>query len=173
MDCLNGYCLIQGPQPMCMVIPSNEDSKRKDNALALQYGEKSLIGSLDLILAKVMERTRTVVDQHTMLPTAAESNKRERDSKEESKNKRRKRGSLNNDQRAVLTSWLEAHINNPYPTENEKLELIKVTTLERVQIENWFVNTRKRRVQREGHILPPQSQQKRQFAQMLEESLCM
>jgi hypothetical protein len=173
---MNGYCLIQSApqQAYCVIQTSNEDIKRKDNALALQFSEKSLLGGLDITLSRLLEHSKNMIDQHSSLPTAAESNKRERETKEETKNKRRKRGSLNNDQRAILTTWLESHINNPYPTETEKLDLIKATNLERVQLENWMVNTRKRRLlQREGRVLPPQSQQKRQFAQLLEESLCM
>jgi hypothetical protein len=49
----------------------------------------------------------------------------------------------------LLKDWLlsEEHMNNPYPTEAEKEELMRVTGLSRKQLCNWFVNARKRVLQ--------------------------
>ncbi|KAG0441478.1 Homeobox protein HD-2 [Dictyocoela muelleri] len=44
----------------------------------------------------------------------------------------------------TLKNWLREHIRNPYPTEAEKLELCKITGLDHTQINNWFINARRR-----------------------------
>ncbi len=62
---------------------------------------------------------------------------------------KKKKGSMGTskfspEQRGPLEKWLEEHCNNPYPTEEEKLELVKITGLNLVQINNWFSNKRRR-----------------------------
>lgn len=44
----------------------------------------------------------------------------------------------------LLKTWLFTHENHPYPTEDEKFHLMKVTDLTIVQINNWFSNARRR-----------------------------
>ncbi|KXT15713.1 hypothetical protein AC579_124 [Pseudocercospora musae] len=45
----------------------------------------------------------------------------------------------------ILRDWLDAHVNNPYPSEEEKAELEKQTELKPAQIANWLANARRRR----------------------------
>ena len=45
----------------------------------------------------------------------------------------------------TLRDWLDAHSDNPYPTEEEKAELEKTTELKSSQIANWLANARRRR----------------------------
>eukprot|EP00762_Andalucia_godoyi_P007261 ANDGO_08085.mRNA.1 BEL1-like homeodomain protein 11 len=47
----------------------------------------------------------------------------------------------------VLTEWLEQHCLDPYPDAQEKDILCGVTGLSKRQIDNWFVNNRKRKWQ--------------------------
>ena len=54
----------------------------------------------------------------------------------------------------LLKDWLlsDEHKANPYPTEQEKRELMQATGLTRKQLCNWFVNSRKRILQPQlGH----------------------
>lgn len=44
----------------------------------------------------------------------------------------------------LLKSWLRENINNPYPTEKEKQFLCDRTGLDHTQINNWFINARRR-----------------------------
>ena len=53
---------------------------------------------------------------------------------------------LRRDQIAVLDGWLLEHINDPYPTEAEKLDLAANSNLTKKQIENWFARTRQRKI---------------------------
>ncbi len=43
----------------------------------------------------------------------------------------------------ILKTWLNKHIDNPYPTHKEKDALSKESGLSKRQIQNWFTNARK------------------------------
>ncbi|CAL9078676.1 unnamed protein product, partial [Musa textilis] len=58
--------------------------------------------------------------------------------------KKRKKGKLPKDARLILLDWWNAHCRWPYPTEEEKGKLAEKTGLEQKQINNWFINQRKR-----------------------------
>ena len=47
-------------------------------------------------------------------------------------------------QTRVLTEWFDAHYQDPYPTQPEKVMLAAATKMEVRQIEHWFTNKRKR-----------------------------
>lgn len=44
----------------------------------------------------------------------------------------------------ALRAWFDAHIDYPYPTETEKVELEQLTGLKATQITTWLANTRRR-----------------------------
>ena len=48
----------------------------------------------------------------------------------------------------VLRAWVFEHSDDPYPTREEKEELMRETGLERMQLDNWFINARRRLVPR-------------------------
>ncbi|KAK7397115.1 hypothetical protein VNO78_18282 [Psophocarpus tetragonolobus] len=58
--------------------------------------------------------------------------------------KRRKKGKLPRDARIALMDWWNTHHRWPYPTEEEKVKLSEITGLDQKQINNWFINQRKR-----------------------------
>ncbi|XP_014496284.1 homeobox protein knotted-1-like 1 isoform X1 [Vigna radiata var. radiata] len=58
--------------------------------------------------------------------------------------KRRKKGKLPKDSKMALMDWWNTHHRWPYPTEEEKVKLSEVTGLDQKQINNWFINQRKR-----------------------------
>lgn len=58
--------------------------------------------------------------------------------------KRRKTGPLPAKASAVLKAWWDSHQKYPYPSEHEKTLLKEETGLDHIQINNWFVNMRKR-----------------------------
>lgn len=47
---------------------------------------------------------------------------------------------------SILNKWLREHVNNPYPTVQEKRELLAKTGLTKLQISNWFINARRRKL---------------------------
>lgn len=74
---------------------------------------------------------------------------------------KKKKGKLPKEARQVLLEWWNIHYRWPYPTEADKIALAESTGLDQKQINNWFINQRKR------HWKPSENMQ---FAVM--DSLC-
>ncbi|KAJ3275794.1 hypothetical protein HDV01_007261 [Terramyces sp. JEL0728] len=57
-----------------------------------------------------------------------------------------KRGRQNHTykQNELLKDWMQAHRSNPYPSEEEKIQLMKETGLTLMQVNTWFINARRR-----------------------------
>lgn len=64
--------------------------------------------------------------------------------------KKKKKGKLPQEARKQLLEWWTRHNRWPYPNEAQKLELAESTGLDQKQINNWFINQRKR------HWNPPE-----------------
>ncbi|KAL1202277.1 Homeobox protein knotted-1-like 4 [Cardamine amara subsp. amara] len=58
--------------------------------------------------------------------------------------RKRRAGKLPGDTTSVLKSWWQSHSKWPYPTEEDKSRLVQETGLQLKQINNWFINQRKR-----------------------------
>lgn len=58
--------------------------------------------------------------------------------------KKKKKGKLPKDARQKLLTWWDLHYKWPYPSESEKVALAESTGLDQKQINNWFINQRKR-----------------------------
>ncbi|KAL7923519.1 hypothetical protein ACQKWADRAFT_51897 [Trichoderma austrokoningii] len=57
---------------------------------------------------------------------------------------RRRRGNLPKETTEKLRNWFYSHLAHPYPTEDEKQDLMRRTGLQMNQISNWFINARRR-----------------------------
>ncbi|KAL0408593.1 UNVERIFIED_CONTAM: Homeobox protein knotted-1-like 6 [Sesamum radiatum] len=58
--------------------------------------------------------------------------------------KKKKKGKLPKEARQTLLEWWNVHYKWPYPTEADKISLAETTGLDQKQINNWFINQRKR-----------------------------
>ncbi|XP_039028415.1 homeobox protein knotted-1-like 3 isoform X1 [Hibiscus syriacus] len=58
--------------------------------------------------------------------------------------RKRRAGKLPGDTTSVLKAWWQSHSKWPYPTEEDKARLVQETGLQMKQINNWFINQRKR-----------------------------
>ncbi|WJX35490.1 hypothetical protein P8452_23477 [Trifolium repens] len=58
--------------------------------------------------------------------------------------RKRRAGKLPGDTTSVLKDWWQSHSKWPYPTEEDKARLVQETGLQLKQINNWFINQRKR-----------------------------
>nr|BAA31700.1 PKn2s1 [Ipomoea nil] len=67
--------------------------------------------------------------------------------------KKKKKGKLPKEARQTLLDWWSDHYKWPYPTEADKIALAESTGLDQKQINNWFINQRKR------HWKPSESMQ--------------
>ncbi|KAF5741415.1 class I KNOX homeobox transcription factor STM-like 2 [Tripterygium wilfordii] len=58
--------------------------------------------------------------------------------------KKKKKGKLPKEARQQLLDWWTRHYKWPYPSESQKMALAESTGLDQKQINNWFINQRKR-----------------------------
>ncbi|XP_073151393.1 homeobox protein knotted-1-like LET12 isoform X1 [Henckelia pumila] len=58
--------------------------------------------------------------------------------------RKRRAGKLPGGTTSVLKAWWQSHSKWPYPTEEDKARLVQETGLQLKQINNWFINQRKR-----------------------------
>ncbi|KAK3435729.1 homeobox protein knotted-1-like 3 isoform X1 [Eucalyptus grandis] len=58
--------------------------------------------------------------------------------------RKRRAGKLPGDTTSLLKAWWQTHSKWPYPTEEDKARLVQETGLQLKQINNWFINQRKR-----------------------------
>lgn len=61
-------------------------------------------------------------------------------------NTRKKRQNLPRQTTLILLSWLSEHLDRPYPNSREKYELLMKTRLTIQQLDNWFINARRRKI---------------------------
>lgn len=59
---------------------------------------------------------------------------------------RKRRGNLPKETTDKLRAWFHSHLSHPYPTEDEKQQLMTETGLQLNQISNWFINARRRQL---------------------------
>ncbi|KAI6247125.1 Homeobox protein homothorax [Erysiphe necator] len=59
---------------------------------------------------------------------------------------RKRRGNLPKDTTDKLRTWFLNHLEHPYPTEDEKQQLMDSTGLQMNQISNWYINARRRQL---------------------------
>lgn len=64
-----------------------------------------------------------------------------------------KRSNLPKEVINVLNDWLLKNLHNPYPTPQVKRELLEKTGLNHVQLSNWFINVRRRKIFNEYYKL--------------------
>ncbi|KAK6116529.1 hypothetical protein DH2020_049734 [Rehmannia glutinosa] len=58
--------------------------------------------------------------------------------------KKKKKGKLPKEAKQTLLEWWNVHYKWPYPMEADKISLAEMTGLDQKQINNWFINQRKR-----------------------------
>ena len=62
-------------------------------------------------------------------------------------NGKKKRPNLPAHAKDILSSWFSHHVEHPYPTQSEKVELSERTGLSLQKVDNWFINERSRKWQ--------------------------
>jgi hypothetical protein len=108
--------------------------------------QDSLISELEQVLSDFFELFKKDLSEIVAPELVIENNGRHTIGQKESKKKPRNIYSAK--QKDILNSWLNSNQNHPYPTAEEKKELIESTGLTKTQIENWFGNARKRYLKR-------------------------
>lgn len=85
--------------------------------------------------------------QASVGPTRSSSNSPvESEAGKEKLNTRKKRQNLPRQTTLILLSWLSEHLERPYPNSREKYDLLLKTGLTIQQLDNWFINARRRKI---------------------------
>ncbi|XP_042908464.1 homeobox protein Meis1 isoform X3 [Parasteatoda tepidariorum] len=71
----------------------------------------------------------------------------EDDDDDRSKKRQKKRGIFPKVATNIMRAWLFQHLTHPYPSEDQKKQLAQDTGLTILQVNNWFINARRRIVQ--------------------------
>ncbi|KAI5747378.1 hypothetical protein M8J77_014029 [Diaphorina citri] len=71
----------------------------------------------------------------------------EEDDDNSGKKNQKKRGIFPKVATNILRAWLFQHLTHPYPSEDQKKQLAQDTGLTILQVNNWFINARRRIVQ--------------------------
>uniref|UniRef100_T1JCN8 Homeobox domain-containing protein n=1 Tax=Strigamia maritima TaxID=126957 RepID=T1JCN8_STRMM len=71
----------------------------------------------------------------------------EDEDEERSKKRQKKRGIFPKVATNIMRAWLFQHLTHPYPSEDQKKQLAQDTGLTILQVNNWFINARRRIVQ--------------------------
>ncbi|XP_012055322.1 PREDICTED: homeobox protein homothorax-like [Atta cephalotes] len=71
----------------------------------------------------------------------------EEDDDSSGKKNQKKRGIFPKVATNILRAWLFQHLTHPYPSEDQKKQLAQDTGLTILQVNNWFINARRRIVQ--------------------------
>ena len=91
---------------------------------------------------RVIEETRALVHASSSSPEQGEEEAT--DDEGEKKHK----PLMSRQAQQTLTAWLKAHLDHPYPDDDEKDALLAHTGITVQQMNNWFVNARRRAVHR-------------------------
>jgi len=87
-------------------------------------------------------------DQNPSAPIVVEAARPHSEARDLRKSHHTKKGSFSEKTISILKSWLFRNITNPYPTDQEKKELLCLTGLTLSQLNNWLINSRRRMVKR-------------------------
>lgn len=141
LQALTGVALAEGNGA---TMSDDEDELQMEFSLDQSGGDgHDLMGFGPLLPTEsersLMERVR----QELKLELKQGFRSRIEDVREEILRKRRA-GKLPGDTTSVLKNWWQQHSKWPYPTEDDKAKLVEETGLQLKQINNWFINQRKR-----------------------------
>merc|ERR1712071_5596 len=91
------------------------------------------------------ERTRCYSGDASNASIGSGDNTGEDDEDSNSKKNQKKRGIFPKVATNILRAWLFQHLTHPYPSEDQKKQLAQDTGLTILQVNNWFINARRRR----------------------------
>ncbi|KAG6007959.1 hypothetical protein E4U21_005320 [Claviceps maximensis] len=138
-----------GPHPHCSGSPTTLNSDRDMETSAQEYGHSYHHSSRyqSLPSSSIPLQDRTTFSTSAAYGSQYQDMGRYMDIGMGGETKQRKRrGNLPKETTEKLRAWFIAHLQHPYPTEDEKQDLMRQTGLQMNQISNWFINARRRQL---------------------------
>ncbi|OAF71441.1 Homeobox protein Meis3 [Intoshia linei] len=132
--------------------PKNKRSKFNDDAKNSKYFDKldsKLNSNGNFMGLSSIKHGSKLNKELKKKPESKRSLDIDEDSSEDSTSPRqqKKRGIFPKAATNILRAWLFQHLSHPYPSEDQKKQLASDTGLTILQVNNWFINARRRIVQ--------------------------
>uniref|UniRef100_A0A670IUV9 Homeobox domain-containing protein n=1 Tax=Podarcis muralis TaxID=64176 RepID=A0A670IUV9_PODMU len=97
--------------------------------------------------AEAANNSQDKVDNSVASPSTGDDDDLDRDKKRNKKRGIFPKGSFPKVATNIMRAWLFQHLSHPYPSEEQKKQLAQDTGLTILQVNNWFINARRRIVQ--------------------------
>jgi hypothetical protein len=94
------------------------------------------------------ERVRMRVKEEARALVQLSSSPEQVTGEDSDEEERKHKPMMNRHAQDILTAWLKTHLEHPYPDDDEKDELLARTGITVLQMNNWFVNARRRAIHR-------------------------
>ena len=131
------------------------------NMINLETAAYQTVQTTPFSLMNITECTTDTKSCTTESPKTTKSRKKFTSSSRSSSRVMKKREKTPPESQKLLKDWLFAHSRHPYPTDSEKEQLCMNTGLSLQQLNNWFINARRR-------ILPSYIQEQQKKTKSLE-----
>ena len=116
-----------------MFFASKEDASELVRIVSLDVKKAILDSALDAIMSQINYSDQDTTDSNSPSDYSP------------STKPRRRRPNLPIYAKDILSCWFRDHVDHPYPTQAEKLELSERTGLNLQKVDNWFINERSRK----------------------------
>ncbi|XP_012940812.1 homeobox protein PKNOX1 [Aplysia californica] len=134
--------VIHGSTPLSQIglsLASPQQQQQQQQSQQLQQSQQQAVQTaMTPQLQHVQKEAKSAAKLNNMLQD---------DIDDDDKNSKQKRGVLPKQATQIMKSWLFQHIVHPYPTEDEKRQIASQTNLTLLQVNNWFINARRRILQ--------------------------
>lgn len=123
-----------------MIFQSEEDAKELIQIVLLDVKKVILDKALSVIEERKASLQQAKKERHRSI-------EREISDYTPTSSTKKKRPNLPVHAKDILSTWFREHVDHPYPTQSEKMELSELTGLSLQKVDNWFINERSRKWQ--------------------------
>ncbi|OXB79550.1 UNVERIFIED_CONTAM: hypothetical protein H355_000366 [Colinus virginianus] len=136
-------------QPVTVVTPQGQvvTQALSPGTIRIQNSQVRFMGFIWYIIGFTNFVIRTIVCNSSVIILQLQLNQDLGILHQDDGSSKNKRGVLPKHATNVMRSWLFQHIGHPYPTEDEKKQIAAQTNLTLLQVNNWFINARRRILQ--------------------------
>ncbi|ROL55307.1 Homeobox protein Meis2 [Anabarilius grahami] len=143
-----------GPSSGGHASQSGDNSSELDHIMAT--GDKRIRASNQYALSETISENKIICVRPVIIQSVASSrdgldnslaSPGTGDEDDQDKKRQKKRGIFPKVATNIMRAWLFQHLTHPYPSEEQKKQLAQDTGLTILQVNNWFINARRRIVQ--------------------------
>uniref|UniRef100_A0A8C7R6Y8 Meis homeobox 1 n=1 Tax=Oncorhynchus mykiss TaxID=8022 RepID=A0A8C7R6Y8_ONCMY len=136
---------LKGKMPIDLVIDDREGGSKSDNEEITRSSgplDQVILSDLIVTFCFPLHVSGDGMDNSVASPSTGDE-----DDPDKEKKRNKKRGIFPKVATNIMRAWLFQHLTHPYPSEEQKKQLAQDTGLTILQVNNWFINARRRIVQ--------------------------